>query len=569
MKPEIDGVDTDDEGGDAEAQEAAKQPRQPLLTARDLLPWMRGRMIKAVPMLVERVRPARQARHIALNVRLAEAQSAAAAAAAPSANGEPRATATCTEPHHPRQARLDALRAQRDALRRSAAAKESSLSALQADVSRAKMDLAVEQDALLAARQAHDLDLQRRVLRQAFVAERKQSTAVWQEYAQRMHTHAMLQSPAQSSATPLHQQQQLQKQFLASSTDGANSEVSTETDSQRRLRAAFQLVLQSFEQTFEQAQRDAAEHKLQQEAEQRVTLSSGEQQQQQPQGPAYPKLTGEWCAARAELRALFPVPAASSTNDAGVAAAPARFDAQSFLRDLATDVDRSTVQLQRKREAVEAQIRGEDPETSFTATPATPSLQELLSGLISQLQEESSSRFLQAQKLQNETFVSDEILQELLDKQRAPDAKLTSAAGVSFEEQQEVASMRRLQNLQQTLAALRAQLAFAQKTYATFQNIQNVRAQAWEEFVRQKTELESFGETRRAMEKRMMELVMQNKTMRNKIGQCETRARRHARTHDAEPADGTPSDNLSPRVCVRGIVSRCVLLVRRVQCSCE
>lgn len=516
-------VDEDDEADEAEQQQQA--PRAPLMTARDLLPLMRGRMLKAVPMLVERVRPVAQARHIAQNVRLAETQRAASAAAA---TGEQQRASACNGAHHPRQARLDALRAQRDSLRRAAASKETALAALEADISRAKMDLAVEQDSLLAARQSHDLEMQRRTLRQAFVADKKQSTAVWQEYAQRMHTYAMLQSPSSQSdaqsTQQLQSQQQHPKQYLsssaASSQDGP-TDIGIETASQRSLRAAFQSVLQSFEQTFEAAQRDAAEQRLQQEAEQRVTLTSNEQQQQQQQGPAYPKLTAQWCAARAELRALFPVPVASSATAAAghspAATTAARFDAQSFLRDLASEVDRSAAGLQRKREAVEQQNKGTDASSAAT-TATTPSLQSLLSNLIAQLQDESSSRFLQAQKLQNETFVSDQILQELLDKQRAPDAKLTTANGVSFEEQQEVASMRRLQNLQQTLAALRAQLSFAQKTYTTFSSIQAVRAQAWEQFARQKTELESFGETRKAMEKRMMELVMQNKAMRNKLG---------------------------------------------------
>jgi hypothetical protein len=499
------------------------------LQPRDLLPLLRGRMLKIVPQLIQCVRPAAEVRMVAGNVRLAEAQRPGAAG---SSSDAVVACVPAGGPHHPRQARLDALRQQRATLRREQAAKQTALQSLSADVSRAQLELATEQDALLAARQARDLDLQRRALKQAFLVEKRQASSVWSEYAARIRKHAML--PAQAG----EQQSQMgsQPQYFSANGHAATSSqaqngssVELESEMHRTVNAAFRVVHESFEATFAQAQRDAEV----QAAENGAQLST------QSNDPAYEKLTPEWCAARAELRTLFSTVGSSDASHsvANGSTSPAhRFDAVEFLRALCAEVDRSTARVQEQRQAVEEQnkIAASDPTLnrqdstngSALSDSNNQSLDQILSGLISTLQDESALRFLQSQKLQNESSASESILAELQSKHRQDDvAVFADKSPANFDQSQRLKSQRRMQDLTLTLAALKSQLAFAQKTFQTFLNIADQRQKAWEEFERRKGLIDNFRAVRSRGEAQMISLVSGNKTQRNRFKELDGRAR--------------------------------------------
>jgi hypothetical protein len=543
--------------GTASASSASPLSR---VTGRALLPLLRGRMLRIVPSLIERVRPAEEVRHAVRQLRLHAAEQALASGADPVA----AAAALSSSTSGPHAALRASLRAQRDALRARVASQHDALAQANGDLARARAELAAEADAWLATRQKSDLELQRRALREAFLARRKKDIHVWDEYTRRIRAQAMLLSPQQ-------QQQQLlgssggggaphsQAQTFHSSGNAAKPGELLESASEHALRAVFKVVLDSFEATFAQAQRNANDQQQQQQ------LPS------QPQ-PAYPQLTPEWCAAHAELRALFPAASASTfssspSSSSSPPSSPAsicRFDGARFLRDLANEVERSMQRLERRREEVDAQNKEwatkqqaangstgngssaltprstftahnssssrDDSSSSFSQQPPPP-LQTQLSDLISRLEEESATRFLQAQKLQNEAAAAELMLEELLHKQRGSDEEVLAPqlhgafAKYSFEQQQHRQSLRRLQNLQGSIAALRAQLSFAQRTAASFERIASAREEAWADFETRKQRVEQFALVRKDNERSMVGMVMENKALRNKFAEYDGRAR--------------------------------------------
>lgn len=425
----------------------------------------------------------------ASSLRTAAASSSVAAAAVTSSSALAQPSTKAASGPVSRAARLAALRVQRDQLTAEIASQTSTVAALQAEVDDLRLSLSSENDALTGVMDAHYLDSSRSALVQAFLVERQSTNMVWREYLQRIRRQALLDAPGPNEAAGDN------TKFFAA--DAQNGE--TLTTSQRALRSALHSVQDAFQRTFDASVADSNAD---------VAPSS-----QPAQSPPYLKLTVDAISSRPDLRQLYGVDDESAST---------RIHPATFFAHLNAEVERGTREIQQRIQELErerAQTHGAAP------TLASASIQDTLSSLISSLQSESTTRFVQAHKLANETDSLSAILEELQQKQREGDADILNAPSneVPFETKHTLQSVRRLQNLQLSLAALKSQVAFASKTYATFAHIRDSRQSAMDAFLDQKRVIDAFHSDRKSNERRMVEMVLQNKELRKKTSDYHAR----------------------------------------------
>lgn len=396
------------------------------------------------------------------------------------------------------------MRARRDALARDISGQQASLADLQGEVADLQTQLACASEAKARLQESAQLEATKSILVTAFLNAQRQQEAVWQEYRARLREKAKLDLLAATTPPTANHHHQQQQYF----TDDAGQAL---TATQRNLRTALRSLQQAFEATFQ--------------------LALDRQQQQQPPSlrsdeptDLYTKVTVEEIASHPDLRALFSMDRSGHGDTADAEAdREGAFRSATFLQDLNREVQRSIEEVERRIKEAEAERNSDTRPSASNATageaPPKPSIRDVFSSLISSLQAESTTRFMQAQQLANESLGGEEILEELIRKQREGDDAVLDAPGdqVSLETKHTLLAVRKLQHLQRHLAALKAQMAFAHKTYATFAGIRDARQAAMDAFVRQKDQVTSFGAARRRNEAALVALVGENKIMRRKI----------------------------------------------------
>jgi hypothetical protein len=380
------------------------------------------------------------------------------------------------------------MRSRRDALARDIASKQTSITELQDEVGQLKVQLSSESEARIRVQESAQLEASKAMLVSAFLNIQRQQEAVWQEYRARLREKAKL------DISPASESNKQQQQYF---TDDAGNSL---TATQRNLCAALQSLQQSFEHTFQLA--------LDRQPQSAIPSK------QQEDAAEYLRLTVEELTRRDEFRELFSIDRPLSSTET--------FRAGVFLSDLNSEVQRSIDEVARRIMEAEAERNAESVPADKQAEsekPLKPSIRDVFSSLISSLQAESTGRFLQAQQLANETDGGEEILNELIRKQRQGDEEILNAPSdeVSLETKHTLLAVRKLQHLQRHHAALKAQMAFAQKTYTTFAGIRDARQTAMDAFQRQKDRVTSFPSARRVNEQALVVLVGENKIMRRKI----------------------------------------------------
>ena len=432
------------------------------------------------------------------------------------------AAAAATSTTSSKPDRLAALRARRDALLQQVADQRREITSIESEINVHRQTLSEEADNRTQVLKDARCETNKMILIHAFLEERQKMIRVWKEYIGRLKQSGRIARHGDANS-----QSTQSAQFVPASSSPSDL---LATRSQQLLRQCLAALENSFRATLDNSHPNV------------------------PDSDDFLKLTHDKVDSMDNIRQLFEMMTASTSGGVGGGDTPSslpsgRLHPAQFLRDLLVEMKDESAALRHRAEEVRngvetttnkstaaaaAAAAGASSAATPTPTPPKPTAAETISSLITSLQNEASSRFLQSQKLSNETYAQQMILDELLRKQRENDALILDAppgtASVTLEQRHHLASVRRLQDLQLQLAALKSQLSFARKTYDTFGEIAAKRQLAWDTFEQQREAVKQFPIARKSNEQILVAQVIGNKALRKKMKEYEERARAMIRT---------------------------------------